>query len=144
MNRYLSISLKNLSLHRIANQQQQKQFGRIIKFFLTNHRPCSIIHHKDGDFMFFDFGFDSFHQERYLLEVFVGNQLVQSQRVDLPPPIAQQQFIQLCQQAKESGQPMTVKMSKDEKITLKTRKRCCLVGLNFVPMIRRKTNGLLR
>lgn len=66
--------------------------------------------------MFFDFGFDSFHQERYLLEVFVGNQLVQSQAIDLPPPIAQQQFLQLCQQAKETGQPMTVKMSKDEKI----------------------------
>lgn len=66
--------------------------------------------------MFFDFGFGGFVQEQYLLEIFVGNQLVQSRKVDMSPIVAQQQFIQLCQQAKESGQPMTIKMSKDEKI----------------------------
>lgn len=66
--------------------------------------------------MFFDFGFGGFAQEQYLLEIFIGNQRVQSQKAELSPLIAQQQFIQLCQKAKKIGQPMTVKMSKDEKI----------------------------
>lgn len=46
----------------------------------------------------------------YLVEIYEGNALVQRQRMSMPEQMAQGQFMQLCQQLKETGRPMRVKM----------------------------------
>ena len=46
----------------------------------------------------------------YLVEIYEGNALVQRQRMSMPEQMAQGQFMQLCQQLKETGRPMKVKM----------------------------------
>lgn len=46
----------------------------------------------------------------YLVEIYEGNALVQRQRMSMPKQMAQGQFMQLCQQLKETGRPMRVKM----------------------------------
>ena len=52
----------------------------------------------------------------YLVEIYEGNALVQRQRMSMPEQIAQGQFMQLCQQLKETGRPMRVKMIKYQEI----------------------------
>ncbi len=52
----------------------------------------------------------------YLVEIYEGNALVQRQRMSMPEQMAQGQFIQLCQQLKETGRPMRVKMIKYQEI----------------------------
>ena len=46
----------------------------------------------------------------YLVEICEGNALVHRQRMSIPEQMAQGQFMQLCQQLKETGRPMKVKM----------------------------------
>ena len=52
----------------------------------------------------------------YLVEIYEGNALVQRQRMSMPEQMAQGQFMQLCQQLKETGRPMRVKMIKCQEI----------------------------
>lgn len=52
----------------------------------------------------------------YLVEIYEGNALVQRQRISMPEQMAQGQFMQLCQQLKETGRPMKVKMIRYQEI----------------------------
>lgn len=52
----------------------------------------------------------------YLVEIYEGNALVQRQRMSMPEQMAQGQFMQLCQQLKEIGRPMRVKMIRYQEI----------------------------
>ena len=52
----------------------------------------------------------------YLVEIYEGKALVQHQRMSMPEQIAQSQFMQLCQQIKETGRPMRVKMIRYQEI----------------------------
>lgn len=52
----------------------------------------------------------------YLVEIYEGNALVQRQRMSMPAQMVQGQFTQLCQQLKETGRPMRVKMIKYQEI----------------------------
>lgn len=52
----------------------------------------------------------------YLVEIYEGNALVQRQQMSMPEQMAQGQFMQLCQQLKETGRPMRVKMIKYQEI----------------------------
>jgi hypothetical protein len=52
----------------------------------------------------------------YLVEIYEGNALVQRQRMSMPEQMAQGQFMQLCQQLKETSRPMRVKMIKYQEI----------------------------
>lgn len=52
----------------------------------------------------------------YLVEIYEGDALVQRQRMSMPEQMAQGQFMQLCQQLKETGRPMRVKMIKYQEI----------------------------
>ena len=52
----------------------------------------------------------------YLVEIYEGDVLVQRQRMSMPEQMAQGQFMQLCQQLKETGRPMRVKMIKYQEI----------------------------
>lgn len=52
----------------------------------------------------------------YLVEIYEGNALVQRQRMSMPEQMAQGQFMQLCQQLKETGRPMNVKMIRYQEI----------------------------
>lgn len=52
----------------------------------------------------------------YLVEIYEGNALVQRQRMSMPEQMAQGQFMQLCQQLKETSRPMGVKMIRYQEI----------------------------
>lgn len=52
----------------------------------------------------------------YLVEIYEGNALIQRQRMSMPEQMAQVQFMQLCQQLKETGRPMRVKMIRYQEI----------------------------
>ena len=52
----------------------------------------------------------------YLVEIYEGNALVQRQRMSMPEQMAQGQFMQLCQQLKEMGRLMRVKMIRYQEI----------------------------
>lgn len=52
----------------------------------------------------------------YLVEIYEGNALVQRQRMSMPEQMAQGQFMRLCQQLKETGRPMKVKMIRYQEI----------------------------
>lgn len=52
----------------------------------------------------------------YLIEIYEGDALVQRQRMSMPEQMAQGQFMQLCQQLKETGRPMRVKMIRYQEI----------------------------
>lgn len=52
----------------------------------------------------------------YLVEIYEGNALIQRQRMSMPEQMAQGQFMQLCQQLKETGRPIRVKMIKYQEI----------------------------
>lgn len=52
----------------------------------------------------------------HLVEIYEGNALVQRQRMSMPEQMAQGQFMQLCQQLKETGRPMRVKMIRYQEI----------------------------
>lgn len=61
------------------------------------------------------FGFNIFGDAtEYLIEIYEGNQCIQRQKMALPATMMQSQFMSLCQQAKQSGRPMKVKISKYE------------------------------
>ena len=50
--------------------------------------------------------------EEYLVEIFQGNQCVNRERTVAPPEIMQAQFMQLCVQLKQSGQPMKIRLTR--------------------------------
>lgn len=52
----------------------------------------------------------------YLVEIYEGNALVQRQQMSMPTQMAQGQFMRLCQQLKETGHPMRVKMIRYQEI----------------------------
>lgn len=52
----------------------------------------------------------------YLVEIYEGNAFVQRQRMSMPAQMAQGQFMRLCQQLKEMGRPMRVKMIRYQEI----------------------------
>lgn len=52
----------------------------------------------------------------YIVEIYEGNALVQRERMSMPEQMAQGQFMQLCQQLKETGRPMRIKMIKYQEI----------------------------
>lgn len=52
----------------------------------------------------------------YLVEIYEGNALVRRQQMSMPEQMAQGQFMQLCQQLKETGRPMRVKMIRYQEI----------------------------
>lgn len=52
----------------------------------------------------------------YLVEIYEGDALVQRQRMSMPEQMAQGQFMRLCQQLKETGRPMRVKMIRYQEI----------------------------
>lgn len=52
----------------------------------------------------------------YLVEIYEGNALVQRQQMSMPEQMAQGQFMRLCQQLKETGRPMRVKMIRYQEI----------------------------
>lgn len=52
----------------------------------------------------------------YLVEIYEGNALVQRQRMSMLEQMAQGQFMRLCQQLKEIGRPMRVKMIRYQEI----------------------------
>ena len=52
----------------------------------------------------------------YLVEIYEGNALVQRQRMSMSAQMAQGQFMRLCQQLKEMGRPMRVKMIRYQEI----------------------------
>ena len=52
----------------------------------------------------------------YLVEIYEGDALVQRQQISMPAQMAQGQFMQLCQQLKEIGRPMRVKMIRYQEI----------------------------
>ena len=55
----------------------------------------------------------------YLVEIYEGNALVQRQRMSMPAQMAQGQFMRLCQQLKETGRPMRVKMIRYQEIEVR-------------------------
>ena len=62
--------------------------------------------------MFFDFNpFTDNTSETVTLEIYLGNQLVQSQQMTAPPQILQMYFMQAVQEAMAQKQPMKVKMT---------------------------------
>lgn len=74
------------------------------------------------------FGFNMFGDAtEYLIEIYEGNQCVQRQKMALPATMMQGQFMSLCQQAKQSGRPMKVKISKYEYVD----KRDTPIGLSI-------------
>lgn len=52
----------------------------------------------------------------YLVEIYEGDTLVQRQQMSMPEQMAQGQFMRLCQQLKETGRPMKVKMIRYQEI----------------------------
>lgn len=61
------------------------------------------------------FGFNLFGDTiEYIVEIYEGNQCTQRNKMAMPEQMAQGQFMSLCQQAKQSGRPMKVKISKYE------------------------------
>ena len=60
--------------------------------------------------MFFNFGFGD--TEEVIFEQYVGNALVNSQRLALPSVLLQQQFMQACQEAHNQSQPIKIRMYK--------------------------------
>ena len=60
--------------------------------------------------MFFDFGLGN--TEEIVFEQYVGNALVNSQRLALPSILLQQQFVQACQEAYKQSQPIKIRMYK--------------------------------
>lgn len=65
--------------------------------------------------MFFNIN-DLFNTQDYLVEIYEGNQCVQREQMSMPEQMAQGQFMQLCQQLKETGRPMKVKMIRYQEI----------------------------
>ena len=59
--------------------------------------------------------FNIFSQpEEYIVEIFQGNQCVTREKTIAPPEIMKAQFMQLCMQLKQSGQPMKVRLTRFE------------------------------
>lgn len=56
----------------------------------------------------------NFNLQDYVIEIYEGNQCIQQQRVSLPPPMAQAQFLNLCREIKSTGHPMKCKIIKYE------------------------------
>lgn len=52
----------------------------------------------------------------YLVEIYEGDALVQRQQMSMPEQMTQGQFMRLCQQLKETGRPMRVKMIRYQEI----------------------------
>ena len=70
--------------------------------------PCYIIFA-----MFFNIN-DLFNTQDYLVEIFQGNQCVTKEKTIAPPEIMQAQFMQMCVQLKQSGQPMKIRLTRFE------------------------------
>lgn len=65
--------------------------------------------------MFFNVD-DLFNTQDYFIEIYEGNQCIHREQVSMPKQMAQTQFAQLCQQLKNVGRPMKVKMIRYQKI----------------------------
>ena len=52
--------------------------------------------------------------EEYIVEIFQGNQCVTKEKTVAPPEIMKAQFMQLCVQIKQSGQPMKIQLTRFE------------------------------
>ena len=52
--------------------------------------------------------------EEYIVEIFQGNQCVTKEKTVAPPEIMQAQFMQMCVQLKQSGQPMKIRLIRFE------------------------------
>lgn len=57
-------------------------------------------------------GMDDFLEVK--LNIYVGNQIVQSQRLSGPDQMLAMQFLQLCQQAAQQSEPYKIKMVRTE------------------------------
>ena len=54
--------------------------------------------------------------EEYVVEICQGNQYVTKEKTIAPPEIMQAQFMQMCVQLKQSGQPMKVRLTRFERV----------------------------
>ena len=52
--------------------------------------------------------------EEYIAEILHGHQCVTREKTIAPPEIMQAQFMQMCVQLKQSGQPMKVRLTRFE------------------------------
>lgn len=52
--------------------------------------------------------------EEYIVEIFQGYQCVTKEKTVTPPEIMQAQFMQMCVQLKQSGQPMKIRLTRFE------------------------------
>lgn len=64
--------------------------------------------------MFFNFGFSE--PLTVTLEQYIGNALIHSQQLSVPPEILQAQFMQLVQQVASQNQPMKIRMVRWEDV----------------------------
>lgn len=64
--------------------------------------------------MFFNFGFSE--PLTVTIEQYIGNALVHSQQLSVPPEILQDQFLQLVQQVASQSQPMKIRMVRWEDV----------------------------
>ena len=64
--------------------------------------------------MFFNFGFSE--TLTVILEQYIGNALVHSQQLSVPPEILQAQFMQLVQQVVSQNQPVKIRMVRWEDV----------------------------
>ena len=87
----------------------------VIGVLLVSHLcPCYIIFA-----MFFNIN-DLFNTQDYLVEIFQGNQCVTKEKTIAPPEIMQDQFMQMCVQLKQSGQPMKIRLTRFERVEGRT------------------------
>lgn len=52
--------------------------------------------------------------EKYIVEIFQGNQCVTRERAIAPPEIMKAQFMQMCVQLKQTGHPMKIRLTRHE------------------------------
>ena len=52
--------------------------------------------------------------EEYIVEIFQGNQSITKERTITPPEIMKAQFMQMCMQLKQTGQPMKIRLTRFE------------------------------
>ena len=58
--------------------------------------------------------FNIFQPEEYFVEIFQGIQCVNREKTVTPPEIMKAQFMQMCVQLKQTGQPMKIRLTRFE------------------------------
>lgn len=86
--------------------------------------------------MVFNFGFDNIPIEEYLLEIKIGNN-IQSQILKGIPEMVQLQFMNLLQEAKNSENPIKIKICKEETVWINTKKENKVLN-NFIQFANKK------